>query len=71
MCNLYLNNSHLDLNAAVDLYAMTAEEISSTLSANMPNSCSLDNAGDLSRDLQLDSNFDLFAELNVNGESLV
>ncbi|XP_067950897.1 calmodulin-binding transcription activator 2-like isoform X2 [Watersipora subatra] len=57
-----------DLPTSLDITDMTAEEISSTLAANMPNSFSPAHAGDLSEDLQLDSNFDLFAELNVNEE---
>ena len=62
------DTNHADLDAAIDIYDMSAEEISSTLMANMPKSCSPTNAGDLANDLQLDSNFDLFAELNVNGK---
>lgn len=65
------------------LYEMTAEEISSALSPSMPSMShdmtaavaddgmpkdfSPGNAGNLEQDLQLDDNFDLFAELNVSG----
>ena len=40
----------------------------SSLSATVPKECSPGNAGNLEDDLQLDKDFDLFAELNVNGK---
>lgn len=63
------NTEHLSASSALGhMYEMTEEEIDSALSANMPKECSPGNAGDIELDLQLDNNFDLFAELNVNGE---
>ena len=39
-----------------------------SLSSTVPKECSPGNAGNLEDDLQLDKDFDLFAELNVNGK---
>lgn len=42
-----------------------------SLSSAVPKECSPGNAGNLEDDLQLDKDFDLFAELNVNGRIFI